>query len=92
LFYTQQPQLTVATLNHPKNCQKKFNAKKREIMDVINQIISQSAIGTLSNWYKSVVLLVFSSIVVTLFTMLVILLANASHLTTNFSYLFNGNI
>ncbi|MFC2147852.1 hypothetical protein [Eudoraea sp.] len=61
-------------------------------MDVVNEIISQSAIGPLSRWYKSVVLLVFSSIVVALFTMLVILLSNASHLTTNYSYLFNGNI
>ena len=61
-------------------------------MLIINEIIRQSAIGSLSRWYKSVVLLVFSTIVVALFTMLVILLSNASHLTTNYSYLFNGNI
>ncbi len=61
-------------------------------MHIINEIIRQSAIGTLSKWYQSAILLVFSSIVTILFTMLVVLLANASQLTTNFSYLFNGNI
>jgi len=61
-------------------------------MLIINEIIRQSAIGSLSRWYKSVVLLVFSTIVVALFTMLVILLANSSQLTTNYSYLFNGNL
>jgi lipopolysaccharide/colanic/teichoic acid biosynthesis glycosyltransferase len=61
-------------------------------MHIINEIIRQSAIGPLSKWYQSAILLVFSSIVVILFTMLVVLIANASQLTTNFSYLFNGNI
>jgi len=61
-------------------------------MLIINEIIRQSAIGSLSKWYQSVVLLVFSTIVVALFTMLVILLANASQLTANYSYLFNGNM
>jgi len=59
-------------------------------MHIINEIIRQSAIGPLSKWYQSAVLLVFSSIVVMLFTMLVVLLANASHISANFSYLFGG--
>lgn len=77
--------------NHPKSYENCLMLKK-EIMDVINEIISQSAIGALSKWYKSAILLVFSSIVVILFTMLVVLIANASQFTANFSYLFNGSI
>ncbi|MBT8291702.1 MAG: hypothetical protein KJN70_00385 [Eudoraea sp.] len=61
-------------------------------MQILNEIIRQSAIGSLSKWYQSAVLLVFSSIVVMLFTMLVVLLANASQISTNFSYLFGGII
>jgi hypothetical protein len=63
---------------------------KKEIMQILNEIIRQSAIGALSKWYQSAVLLVFSSIVVMLFTMLVVLLTNATSISANFSYLFGG--
>ncbi|MGB5820569.1 MAG: hypothetical protein WBG90_13885 [Saonia sp.] len=55
-------------------------------MDVINEIISQSAIGSLSKWYKSLVLLLFSSIVTVLMTMLVILLKYGSQMSIQFGY------
>ncbi len=49
-----------------------FNAKKIA-MDVIYEIIRQSAIGPLSKWYKSLVLSVFSSIVLTCVATLILL-------------------
>ncbi|WP_411030787.1 hypothetical protein [Spongiimicrobium sp. 3-5] len=55
-------------------------------MDVINEIIRQSAIGPLSKWYKSLVLLLFSSIVTTLMTMLILLIKNGSHMSIQFGY------
>jgi len=62
-----------------------FNLKK-EIMDVINEIISQSAIGSLSKGIKSLILSVFSSIVITLFVMLVALIINGGDLHFSFGY------
>ena len=62
-----------------------FNAKKKA-MDVINEIIRQSAIGPLSRWYKSLVLSVFSSIVLTCVTMLVLLLTYGVERSLNFGY------
>lgn len=55
-------------------------------MDVINEIIKKSAIGPLSNWFKSLVLLLFSSIVVTLLGMLVLLLIHGPQLHISFGY------
>ncbi len=55
-------------------------------MDVINEIIKESAIGSWSRTYKGLILSIFSSIVLTLFAMLVVLLANAPHLTTSYGY------
>lgn len=60
--------------------------KKKKIMDVINEIIQNSAIGPLSKWYKSLVLLVFSSIVTTLFVMMVILLRYGPYMNIQFGY------
>ncbi|MEO0528523.1 MAG: hypothetical protein AAFZ89_14925 [Bacteroidota bacterium] len=55
-------------------------------MDVINEIIQQSAIGPLSKWYKSLVLLLFSTIVTVLMAMLVILLKYGSQMSIQFGY------
>ena len=55
-------------------------------MDVINQIIKDSALGQGQNWLKSLVLAVFASIVVTLFAMLIVLLLNAPHMNISFGY------
>lgn len=62
-----------------------FNAKKIA-MDVINEIIRQSAIGPLSRWYKSLVLSLFSSIVLTCLMMLVLLLTYGVEGSLNFGY------
>lgn len=55
-------------------------------MDVINQIIQDSALGPTQNWLKSLVLAVFASIVVTLFIMLFVLLLNGPHMNISFGY------
>lgn len=55
-------------------------------MDVLNEIIKQSPIGSLSKWSKSIVLSLFSSIVLTLFAMLVFMLKNAHDLHFSFGY------
>lgn len=55
-------------------------------MDVINEIIKESPIGSLSKWSKSIVLSVFSSIVLTLFTMLIIMITNADNISISFGY------
>lgn len=55
-------------------------------MDVINEIIQNSAIGPFSKLYKSMVLLLFSSIVTMLGAMLVVLLTYGSHMTIQFGY------
>lgn len=62
-----------------------FNAKKIA-MDVINEIIRQSAIGPLSRWYKSLVLSVFSSIVLTCLMMLVLLFTYGVERSLNIGY------
>ena len=59
---------------------------KNYAMDVINEIIRQSAIGPLSRWYKSLVLSLFSSIVLTCLTMLVLLLTYGVERSLNFGY------
>lgn len=55
-------------------------------MDVINEIIQNSPIGAMPKGYKSVVLLVFSTIVSILFSMLVFLVINAPNVAINFGY------
>jgi hypothetical protein len=55
-------------------------------MDVISEIIKESPIGPLSKGYKCLILAIFSTIVLTLLSMLVILLVNAQHFTANYGY------
>ena len=55
-------------------------------MDVINQIIRESAIGPLSKWYKSFVLLLFTSIVLMALFTLVLLIKNGPHMTITYGY------
>ncbi|MEJ1221924.1 hypothetical protein [Sediminicola sp. 1XM1-17] len=55
-------------------------------MDVINEIIQESPIGTWSLGYKSAILLLFSSIVITLFCMLVLLLKYGPQMTIVYGY------
>ncbi len=55
-------------------------------MDVINEIIQNSALGLLSKWYKSIVLLLFSAIVSVLLTMLIILVVNGPDMIIRFGY------
>lgn len=55
-------------------------------MDVINEIISQSAIGSLSKGFRSLILSVFSSIVITLFVMLLAIIINGGELHFSFGY------
>ena len=62
-----------------------FNAKKIA-MDVINEIIRQSAIGPLSKWYKSLVLSVFSSIVLTCVATLILLFTYGVDGSISFGY------
>lgn len=57
-------------------------------MDVINEIIRDSAIGDASRLYKSLVLLIFATIVFILAAMLVLLLVNGSQTNINFGYLY----
>ncbi|WP_180272374.1 hypothetical protein [Maribacter sp. 4U21] len=55
-------------------------------MDVINEILQKSALGVLSNAYKSLVLVLFASIVTTLVIMLLLLLKHGSHINVQFGY------
>ncbi len=55
-------------------------------MDVVKEIIQNSAIGPLSNGYKGLVLSLFASIVGTLLTMLVVLLRYGPEMTIQFGY------
>ena len=55
-------------------------------MDVINEIINQSALGSLSKGFKSLVLSVFTSIVLTLFAMLIAIIINGSQMQFSFGY------
>ncbi|SHG31589.1 hypothetical protein [Flagellimonas flava] len=55
-------------------------------MDVVKEIIRNSAIGPFSKGFKSVVLSLFVSIVCTLFTMLVLLLWYGNETTIQFGY------
>ncbi len=55
-------------------------------MEVLNNIINESPIGSLSKWSKSIVISLFSSIVLTLFTMLIVMLVNADNISFSFGY------
>lgn len=55
-------------------------------MDVVKEIIKNSAIGPLSNWYKGLVLSLFSSIVGVLLTMLVLLLKYGPEINIQYGY------
>ena len=55
-------------------------------MDVINNIIQESPIGQWTLGYKSAVLILFSSIVITLFCMLIILLIYGPYMTIQYGY------
>ncbi len=55
-------------------------------MDVLNEIIRHSAIGKVPNAFKNLVLMVFSTIVMTLFTMLMVLLIHGPDLTITYGY------
>lgn len=55
-------------------------------MDVLNEIIQNSAIGDLSKGYRGIVLFLFSSIVAILFIMLIYLMVNGSQMNFDFGY------
>ena len=55
-------------------------------MDVIKEILNNGPLGLLSFWSKSMVLLLFSAIVSTLFTMLTILLIYGHEISIQFGY------
>lgn len=57
-------------------------------MDVFNKIIRDSAIGNTSTLYKSLVILLFATIVAALLVMLVLLFLNATHTSISFGYLY----
>ena len=55
-------------------------------MDVFKEIVNNGPLGLLPFWSKSMVLLLFSAIVSTLFTMLLILLVYGSEVSIQFGY------
>ena len=55
-------------------------------MDVLQQIIAQSAIGSYSPWIRNLVFSLFLSIVLTLVGMLVVLLLHGHQMTLSFGY------
>ncbi len=55
-------------------------------MDVVKEIIENSAIGPLSNGFKGIVLLLFLTIVCALLIMLALLILHGSTLTFHYGY------
>lgn len=55
-------------------------------MDVLNQIVKESAIGPFTAWFKSLVISLFVAIVITLVSMLVILLMHGSTTVITYGY------
>lgn len=55
-------------------------------MDVLYQIVKESAIGPVTAWLKSLVISLFIAIVVTLVSMLVILLMHGSTTAITYGY------
>ncbi len=69
---------------HPKN-----NDKSNlilSIMDVLNQIVNQSAIGPLNQWVRRFIISLFLAIVLTLLTMLAALLIYGQQFQFSFGY------
>ncbi len=56
------------------------------MMDVLNEVIRQSAIGKVPIAFKNLVLMIFSTIVMTLLTMLMVLLIHGPEMTITFGY------
>lgn len=55
-------------------------------MDIVKEIIQNSAIGPLASSYKGIVLVLFLTIVCTLFFMLILLILHGSTLTFHYGY------
>ncbi len=55
-------------------------------MDVMKEILNKGPLGLLSFWSRSMVLLLFSAIVSTLLTMLVVLLIYGNEISIQFGY------
>lgn len=55
-------------------------------MKTINNIIKESAIGTLSNTYKFAVLSLFSGIVVTIVSLLFFMFTNMDYVSASFNF------
>lgn len=55
-------------------------------MKTINNIIKESAIGTLSNTYKFTVLSLFSGIVVTVIALITFMLKNMDYVSASFDF------
>jgi hypothetical protein len=55
-------------------------------MKTINNIIKESAIGTLSNTYKFAVLSLFSGILVTLIALITFMLSNMAYVSARFNF------
>lgn len=55
-------------------------------MEVLHDILHQSALGSFSAMLKKMILGVFLAIVVTLFSMLFYIVLNAEQITFNFGY------
>ncbi len=55
-------------------------------MDVIKEIVTKGPLGLLPFWSKSMVLLLFSAIVSTLLSMLVVLLVYGNEISIQFGY------
>lgn len=55
-------------------------------MDVINEIIQNSAIGKESIWHKTIALSLFTTIVTTLGIMMTVLLTNVCNIATTYGY------
>ncbi len=55
-------------------------------MDVLNEILQHTALNGMSKWYRATTLLIFSTIVVTLAIMLVVLLIEGPTMTIHFGY------
>jgi hypothetical protein len=55
-------------------------------MDVINEILQKSALSEMTKWYRAATLLLFSSIVVLLSVMLVVLITYGPNVTIQFGY------
>lgn len=55
-------------------------------MDVFNEILQYSALNCMSKWYRATTLFIFSTIVVTLSIMFVILMIEGPNINIRFGY------